>query len=59
MERAIVTTGLLRTITDDQHLYVVREEQDQHHTHDTMERQLDEWRDMIHRLRDAERSKRA
>lgn len=59
MERATATNGLLHVITEDHQLFIVREDQEPHVSHGTQERQLEEWRDMIHRLRDAERAKRA
>lgn len=60
MERAIVILEQLRLLTDDHQLYIVREDEewpsDQHGRH---ERQLDEWRDMMHRLHDAGQKQRA
>ncbi|MBX2971926.1 MAG: hypothetical protein KF797_02385 [Flavobacteriales bacterium] len=55
MERAIVILEQFSQLTDDRHLYIVREEKEPaDHQHDTHERQLDEWRDVMHRLQNAE-----
>lgn len=60
MERSIPITALLNEITDQRHLYVVREEDEQTRENEEPEERLwDEVQNVVFLLREAEAKQRA
>jgi len=60
MEATIITPELLRQLTDDRHLRVVREPVGEHASEEAdREREIDTLRDVMYRLWNAEHQRRA